>query len=206
MTGMPLSENRPVLILAHGAGAPMDSPFMATIADLIEGNGIRVKRFEFNYMATRRTTGRKPPPPRAERLMAEFQRVIYKERGRTIFIGGKSLGGRVASMIAQDNHAAGHIKGLVCLGFPFHPPGRPETLRTAHLREMTCPALIVQGENDPFGKRVEVESYGLPTAITVNWINEANHDLITPKRAGATQNAAWREVARHVHSFVSLNA
>ena len=80
-------------------------------------------------------------------------------RGPPVLIGGKSMGGRVASLVADDLYAAGRIAGLVCLGYPFHPPNKPEQLRTAHLERLACPALIVQGERDPFGGRAEVEGY-----------------------------------------------
>ncbi len=195
-------DDRAVLILAHGAGAPMDSPFMAEMAGLLEGYGVAVKRFEFDYMAARRTTGRKAPPPRAEKLLAEYQQVIDGETASRIIIGGKSLGGRVASMIAQHNFEAGRVRGLVCLGYPFHPPGKPERLRTAHLAEMTCPALIVQGENDPFGTRTEVAGYDLAGSIAFAWIEQGNHDLVPPKRTGITADAARARVAQHVYSFI----
>jgi hypothetical protein len=94
-----------------------------------------------------------------------------------LFIGGKSLGGRVASLAADELYSAGHNDGLVCLGYPFHPPDKPGNLRTAHLEELRCPTLIVQGERDPFGSRAEVESYRLSPAIQFAWAGDGDHDL-----------------------------
>ena len=97
--------------------------------------------------------------------------------GAPLIIGGKSMGGRVASMVADELYAAGRIAGLACLGYPFHPPKKPEQLRTAHLVALACPALIVQGERDPFGGRAEVEGYRLSPAIRFHWAGDGDHDL-----------------------------
>ncbi|WP_230978800.1 alpha/beta family hydrolase [Ollibium composti] len=173
------------LLLAHGAGAPMDSDWMNTMAAKLAGQGIRVARFEFAYMAARRT-GQRKPPPRAEKLLDEYRAVVdaLAPQGR-LLIGGKSLGGRVASMVADDLHRAGKIAGLVCLGYPFHPPGSPEKLRTAHLETLRCPALICQGTRDPFGTREEVAGYDLSAAIALHWF-EGDHDLKPRKADGVT--------------------
>jgi uncharacterized protein len=99
-----------------------------------------------------------------------------KAKGRLI-IGGKSMGGRVASMIADDLYAAGRIAGLLCLGYPFHPPEKPTQLRTAHLADLKTPTLIVQGTRDPFGTRDEVAAYNLSQAIALLWLEDGDHDL-----------------------------
>ena len=96
--------------------------------------------------------------------------------GRLV-IGGKSMGGRVASMVADELHAAGAVAGLLCLGYPFHPPGRPEQLRTAHLERLATPALICQGTRDPFGTREEVAGYALSARIEILWLEDGDHDL-----------------------------
>ena len=149
-------EAAPTLLLAHGAGAPMDSSFMEEIARLLAERGARTLRFEFAYMATRRREGSKRPPDRMPKLEFAFRDAYAEAQGLTVgqplFVGGKSMGGRVASHIVDDLEAA----GLICLGYPFHPPGRPEKLRTEHLPGIQASALIVQGERDPFGKREEV--------------------------------------------------
>ena len=166
------------VLLAHGAGAPMDSAAMTAAARALAAEGLRVARFEFGYMAGRRQGVRKAPP-RAEAVMPEYRAAVAAlgAPGRLV-IGGKSMGGRVASMVADGLGVA----GLLCLGYPFHPPGRPEQLRTKHLEGLATPALIVQGTRDPFGTKAEVEGYRLSPAIRVLWLEDGDHDL-RPRRA-----------------------
>ena len=171
-------EAAPVtVLLAHGAGAPMDSAAMTAAARALAAAGLRVARFEFGYMAARRS-GTRRPPPRAETVMPEY-RAAVAALGATgpLVIGGKSMGGRVASMVADELHAAGAVAGLLCLGYPFHPPGRPEQLRTAHLERLATPALICQGTRDPFGTREEVAGYPLSARIEILWLEDGDHDL-----------------------------
>jgi predicted alpha/beta-hydrolase family hydrolase len=170
------------VLLAHGAGAPMDSAAMTAAAKALTAEGLRVARFEFGYMASRRT-GERRPPPKAETVMSEYVEAIdaLMSKGRLI-IGGKSMGGRVASMIADEMHAADKIAGLVCLGYPFHPMGKPTQLRTAHLEKLKCPALIVQGTRDIMGTRDEVTGYKLSKAIEILWLEDGDHDL-KPRKA-----------------------
>lgn len=171
------TEAKVTVLLAHGAGAPMDSASMTSAAKALAAEGLRVARFEFGYMAARRT-GERKPPPKAESVMPEYVAAIEAlgAKGKLI-IGGKSMGGRVASMIADEMHAAGRIAGLLCLGYPFHPMGKPAQLRTAHLAGMTCPALIVQGTRDIMGSREEVAGYTLSPAIEILWLEDGDHDL-----------------------------
>jgi uncharacterized protein len=170
------------ILLAHGAGGPMDSPAMTAAAKALTEAGFRVARFEFDYMARRRSAGRKPPP-RAEKLCPEYLAAIATLGAKgPLIIGGKSMGGRVASMIADDLHAAGGVAGLLCLGYPFHPIGKPDQLRTAHLAKLKTPALIVQGTRDPFGTRQEVATYTLSKTIEMLWLEDGDHDLKPRKR------------------------
>ena len=174
----------------------MDSEFMETIARLLAGHGLRVIRFEFPYMAERRATGSKKPPPKAESMMGFMMDFVAGSSPlRNVLIGGKSMGGRIASLIADDLHAEGRVGGLVCLGYPFHPPGKPERLRTAHLEALKCPALICQGERDPFGTREEVEAYKLSPGIRVEWLTDGNHDLSPRKASGFTKEQNWKQAA-----------
>ena len=136
------------VLLAHGAGAPMDSASMNATAKALAAAGLRVARFEFGYMAARRTGTRKPPP-RAETVMPEYIAAVEDLGAKTpLIIGGKSMGGRVASMVADELHAAGKIAGLLCLGYPFHPPAKPQQLRTKHLVGLKTPTLICVGTKD----------------------------------------------------------
>ncbi|MBY3182884.1 MULTISPECIES: alpha/beta family hydrolase [Rhizobium] len=171
-------DARFTILLAHGAGAPMDSASMTAAAIALAGVGFRVARFEFAYMAARRTSEGRKPPPRAETLNPEYEAAI-EEIGASgpLIIGGKSMGGRVASMIADDLHRQGKIAGLLCLGYPFHPPGQPEKLRTGHLTGLTTPALICQGTRDEFGTRDEVPGYDLSDRIEILWLEDGDHDL-----------------------------
>jgi len=191
------------ILLAHGAGGPMDSASMNAAARTLAESDFRVARFEFAYMAGRRSTGLKKPPPRAETLKGEYLAVI-DELGAagTLVIGGKSMGGRVASMIADDLYAAGKIAGLLCLGYPFHPPGKPEDLRTAHLTELKTPTLICQGTRDQFGAREEVSQYVLSETIEILWLEDGDHDL-KPRKAvsGFTAADHLRTVAGTVRAW-----
>lgn len=165
------------LLLAHGSGAPMDSPAM-NAADALASEGLRVARFEFSYMAARRTEGSRRPPPRAETLNPEFRAAVADLAATgPLVIGGKSMGGRVASMVADGLLAEGRIAGLLCLGYPFHPPEKPAQLRTAHLMALATPTLICQGTRDPFGTKDEVPGYGLPERIRFLWLEDGDHDL-----------------------------
>lgn len=186
----------PGLLLAHGAGAAMDSRWMDDMAARLAARGIRVLRFEFAYMAARRE-GRRPPVPRADRVLDEY-RAAWEEAGRPPLIGGKSYGGRVASMVA-DSLA---VSGLVCLGYPFHPPGRPDRLRTAHLEHLTTPTLVCQGERDPMGARDEVAGYALALAIDVAWAPDGDHDL-RPRKAvsGRTLGENLDDAAAAIAAF-----
>jgi predicted alpha/beta-hydrolase family hydrolase len=170
----------PTLVLAHGAGAAMDSPGMTEVAARIAARDVRVVRFEFAYMASRRIGVRKPPP-RADTLLDEY-RAVLAEVGGSPVIGGRSMGGRVASMVAAADVAAGTVAGLACLSYPWHPPARPDQPRVAHLFDLQVPTLIVQGTRDPFGSPDEVAGYELPPAIELLWLEDGDHDL-RPRKA-----------------------
>ncbi len=193
------------VLLAHGAGAPMDSAALTAVAQALVAAGLRVARFEFAYMASRRTAAGKKPPPRAESVIPEYLAAV-EDLGATdrLIIGGKSMGGRVASMIADELYAAGKIAGLLCLGYPFHPLGKPGQLRTKHLEQLRCPALIVQGTRDPMGSREEVAGYALSPAIRILWLEDGDHDL-KPRKAvsGFTAADHMRTMAAAVKDFAA---
>jgi uncharacterized protein len=184
----------------------MDSPFMNAFADLMTARGVGVVRFEFAYMAARRSGGTRRPPPKADRLIDEYVAAVRAcSATGPLVIGGKSMGGRVASMIADDLFARTRIAGLVCLGYPFHPPRKQSVPRTAHLADLVCPTLIVQGEADPLGTRAEVEGYRLSPNIQLHWMAAADHDLV-PKVGNGRRKAdvrarAWAEAADAIEAF-----
>lgn len=193
---------RTTILLAHGAGAPMDSASMTAVATALAGAGFRVARFEFGYMAARRG-GQRKPPPRAETLIPEY-RAAVDALGATgpLIIGGKSMGGRVASMAADELHAAGRIAGLLCLGYPFHPPAKPTQLRTAHLADLKTPTLICQGTRDEFGTRDEVAGYALSDRIELLWLEDGDHDLKPRKSvSGFTAADHLRTIATTVSAW-----
>jgi predicted alpha/beta-hydrolase family hydrolase len=190
-------------LCAHGAGAGMETPFLKAVAELLAERGVATYRFEFAYMAARRQGARKPPP-KAERLMDEYRAAVAAvPAGVPLIIGGKSMGGRVASMVADELYAAKRIAGLACLGYPFHPPKKPQQLRTAHLTALACPALIVQGERDPFGGRAEVEAYGLSPAIRFHWAADGDHDLGPRGGSGFTRKGNLAAAADAVAAFAT---
>ena len=165
------------ILLAHGAGAPMESPSLTATARALADAGFRVARFEFAYMAGRREGVRKPPP-RAEKLNPEYVTAVDALGAKgPLITGGKSMGGRVASMVADELFASGRICGLLCLGYPFHPPAKPEQGRIKHLVDLKTPTLVVQGTRDPFGTKVEVSTYSLSPTIEILWLEDGDHDL-----------------------------
>ena len=195
----PQGKDRATVVLAHGAGAPMDHPSLTAVAEALAANGLRVVRFEFPYMQRRRTHGarRGPDPPAV--LLDTWRAVIEKLGGGAgLVIGGKSMGGRIASMVADQARA----RGLVCLGYPFHPPGKPKQLRTAHLAGLRTPALIVQGERDSFGSREEVEGYTLSKSIRIEWIPGADHSLKSPKKSGRTEKQNLAQAVSALTAFI----
>ncbi len=172
------------VVLAHGAGAMMDTPFMDTIATGLAKREMQVSRFEFPYMAKRRMDGKRRGPDPQKVLVATWLEVIDTfSSGLSLFIGGKSMGGRMASMVAE----APGVTGVICLGYPFHPPGKPDRLRTEHLETMTRPTLIVQGERDTFGRREEVLTYSLDEAVQITWIPDGDHSFKPRKKSGHTE-------------------
>lgn len=186
-------------VLAHGAGSPMDSPTMEAIATGVAAAGIRVFRFEFPYMRQRRSGGRRRPPDRQDALLETWHEVIDALGGaESLVIGGRSMGGRMASLIAD---AVGAL-GLVCLGYPFHPPGKPERLRTEHLAGLRTPTLIVQGERDAFGSTAEVGGYALSDAIRVHWLADGDHSFVPRKKSGHTAAGHLAEAAAVTAEFI----
>lgn len=178
----------------------MDSPFMDQISELLCTRGVSVWRFEFPYMQERRRTGSKRPPNRLPDLIECWREALDQVPiTAPLFIGGKSMGGRIASLIAND----APIQGLICLSYPFHPAGKPEKLRIEHLHELTRPTLIVQGERDTLGNREEVPGYKLPGNIAVTWLTDGDHSFKPRKKSGATLEENMLTAAEAIDRFVS---
>ena len=191
------------VVLAHGAGAPMDSPFLAAIASGLAERGWRVVRFEFPYMARQRLTGRKSAPDALPKLLESFRAEAALAAGTgagPLFIGGKSLGGRVASLLVDELAAAG-VRGCLCLGYPFHPPGKPLQTRTQHLAALATPTLILQGERDPFGRREEVETYPLSPRVRLEWIPRGDHGFKPTRASGRSEADNWALAVERADRF-----
>lgn len=196
---------RATIILAHGAGAPMDTPFMNAIARGLAAADIRVARFEFSYMAKRRDDGKRRGPDRMPVLLARWSEILG-DIGKTntpLFIGGKSMGGRSAAALAAIPEHQSGIHGVVCLGYPFHPPGKPEATRLEPLRAAARPTLILQGERDPFGKPEEIAGYELPDPVAIRWIPDGDHSFVPRKRSGHTETANLELAVKAISDFVA---
>lgn len=187
--------------LAHGAGAPMDSPFMDIVAGGLGAAGLKVVRFEFPYMARRRAEGRRRPPDAPAALHRAWSEVIAAcAPAERLVVGGKSMGGRIASEVAAE--APESVAGIACLGYPFHPPGRPERTRTAHLADLAVPMLIVQGERDVFGAPDDVAGYALSPSLRFDWLPDGDHSFKPRKRSGHTEDDNIGRAVAAVVDFV----
>jgi uncharacterized protein len=185
---------------AHGAGGAMDTPFMTTVARALGGRGIRVVRFEFPYMAARRTGGKRGAPDRQPVLLATWREVVETLGNRErLFIGGKSMGGRIATMVADELS----VRGLVCFGYPFHPPGQPAKVRIAHLETLVTPMLVLQGERDPFGNREDVATYPLSPSIRIEWLPDGDHSLKPRASSGATEKENLARAVAEAEGFMA---
>ncbi len=183
---------------AHGAGAPMDHAFMTHVAEGIAAAGFRVARFEFPYMATRRKDGRKRPPDRHQILCDTIDAVAAELGTKTLVLGGKSMGGRISSERAD---ALG-VRGLICLGFPFHAPGKPVGTRADALKAIKTPTLILQGARDAFGSAVEIPDYDLPKKVRVHFLEDGDHSLKPRKASGRTEEQNLNEAVAEAVKFL----
>jgi predicted alpha/beta-hydrolase family hydrolase len=184
--------------LAHGAGEGMHSPFLSFFAKGLAGSGYRVVRFEFPYMTSFRQTGKRKPPDRENVLRETWHQVVEQLGRKQLVIGGRSMGGRIASLIAAE----ASVPGLICLGYPFHPIGQPEKLRVEHLRTINTPTLIVQGDRDPFGSWEEVIHYHLPAAIQIEWVMDGHHSFMPRRKSGRTTEQNWQAALDALEAFV----
>lgn len=179
----PKSEKIATYIFAHGAGAPMDSEWMEQVSFKLCELGIKVIRFEFPYMQERRESGKKRPPNTQKVLLGTWREVFALLKAeKNIFIGGKSMGGRMASQIVDELNP----KGLICLGFPFHAPGKEPKDRIEHLKKIKVPTLICQGTRDSMGTKDDITTYKLSKKIKFHWLEDGDHGLKPRKASGLT--------------------
>ena len=170
-------------LLAHGAGAPMDSDWMNQLTECLVEQGISVHRFEFPYMNKRRTEGVKKPPDRGPILEKHFLDVISQFKKKPLFIGGKSMGGRMASVIANECD----VEGVIVFGYPFHAPGKPiNEKRLEAFLELKKPCLVLQGERDAMGSQEELKAIKFPRKIKFVYLKDGDHSLKPRKKSGFT--------------------
>jgi predicted alpha/beta-hydrolase family hydrolase len=206
MTGP--AERRTHFIFAHGAGAGMTSPFLTHITQLLNKGGATVHRFEFGYMAARSAGGGRRPAPRAETMVDEYLAAIAQCRaliapGARLFIGGKSMGGRIACLASTGAGGIG-ISGVAVLGFPLVPPGKPNASRAHVIEKLTLPTLIVQGSRDPFGGAEAFADVRMPAHVRLHWIADGDHDLKLRKASGRTHDEALQDAAQALLRFFSV--
>jgi predicted alpha/beta-hydrolase family hydrolase len=200
LTVYPAASPAAAFVLAHGAGAGQASPFMTRFARGITDRGITAATFDFPYMAARR----KAPDP-GPVLEACWRSAIERARLEfgtlTLFIGGKSMGGRIASQVAAQT--ATGISGLVFLGYPLHPPGRPNQRRDAHLPLIMVPMLFVQGTRDTFGTADEIRAL-LPKLqrASIYEVSGGDHSLKVPARSPVKQDDVLTKVMDEVSRWM----
>ncbi len=186
------------IILAHGAGAGMDSSFMKDMAEALAAASLRVVRFEFPYMreAGKSRSWSRPDPPK---VLEETWVSVIAQVGRAedLVIGGKSMGGRIASMVADRVGA----RVLVCLGYPFHPTGRPGSLRVVHLSKLATRTLVIQGTRDTLGSREEIAAYVLSPSIRVLFLEDGDHSFKPRKSSGRTYAQNFQEAVAEITAF-----
>jgi len=192
-----------LFIFAHGAGADKDSEWMLKVDGLLKEQGLDVIRFNFPYMVKRSEDGKRRPPDRQPKLIEAFRSQLAQlSRDQKIIVGGKSMGGRMASLLAIEEALEYEIAGVVCFGFPFHPPGKPDKYRGDHLANIETPTLILQGERDTFGTREEVEQYCLGENVTLGFIPDGDHSFKPRVRSGHTLDSNLVLTAQKVSKFV----
>ena len=197
-------EAKNILLLAHGAGAPMDSIFMNTISDGLNNNGIITFRFEFPYMEKRRS-GKNTFPDKLD-VLCDFYKKIYfnikkANPDKNIWLGGKSMGGRVSTLISRSLD----IKGVIVFGYPFHPINKLDKLRLESLQLSGPPILIIQGTRDKFGTITEVKKYKIHKNNTIFWIKDGDHSYNTLKKSGLSSKNAIVQAYNEASIFIKKN-
>ena len=204
----PAGPGSPLMVLAHGAGADQRHRFMVATARRLSDRGVSVVTFNFLYMERKRKA-----PDRAPILEATWTTVLDAVVGRlnpkeAIVIGGKSMGGRIASQVAAstpDSEAWRRVGGLVLLGYPLHPPGQPQKPRVAHLPAIEVPILLVQGTRDTFGAREEIEPVfgALKTRVDYEFVEGGDHSFAVPKSSGHSEADILDRIADRVATWIA---
>ena len=187
------------LLLAHGAGAAMDSEFMDKIAAGLVAGGLQVIRFEFPYMQKRREDGKRRPPDRQPKLLEHYNHLLDELDPLAVptFVAGKSMGGRMATMIVER----ADIASCFVYGYPFYATGKKDKPRTEHLTDLKTPVHIFQGTRDVMGNLETVTGYTLSDAVSLYWLEDGDHDLKPRKMSGLTQD---EHIANAVESTLRI--
>lgn len=187
------------ILLAHGAGAGMEHDFLAELSRLLAGPQIEVVRFNFPYMSRRALDGRRRPPDRQPVLLAHWREMVEAFAHPGLILAGKSMGGRMAAEICDEMNAA----GLVVLGYPFHPPAKPDSWRGEVLKQIKTPTLLLQGERDTFGTRAELTDFPFSPNLSVHWLTDGDHGFKPRKASGLGEQDNLREAAEQIRRFVA---
>jgi uncharacterized protein len=194
------------VLLAHGAGADMRAAALTSVADALADAKIPSLRFNFAYKtAGRRAPDRAPVLEAAVREAAAELAVRAKLPPERIVLGGRSMGGRIGSMVVADTSDPLPALGLVLLGYPLHPPGRPAQLRVEHFPRIRVPCLFVSGTRDAFGSPEELRKHvrKIKGKVAWHWIETAGHDFKPLKASGVSPAAALEAAAAAVVAFVT---
>ncbi|KZN13201.1 alpha/beta family hydrolase [Marinomonas sp. TW1] len=177
--------------LAHGAGAGHQSDFLTQLQQRLQSaSSILVSPMTFDYMSQQEATRKRRPPPQFKTLVAEYENRISSETA--CIVSGKSMGGRVATQLSKHEQ----VKAIVCYGFPFYPPRKPEKHRLLFLEGLEKPCLIIQGTRDPLGNLDWVSQQVLPSNVEIHWVDGADHDFKVLKKYNKTQNEVIEEIAQ----------
>ncbi|MGL4505437.1 MAG: alpha/beta fold hydrolase [Aeromonas sobria] len=192
------------ILLAHGAGAGMDHAFLAELSRLLAGPEIEVVRFNFPYMTKRAQDGKRRPPDRQPLLLEHWRQMVREFAHPRLFLAGKSMGGRMAAELYHDGGDAMNAAGLLILGYPFHPPAKPDRWRGDVLKQIKVPTLLLQGERDTFGSRAELAEFPFSPNVSVHWLTDGDHGFKPRKVSGVSEQENMQYAADTIKHFVAL--
>lgn len=192
------------ILLAHGAGAGMEHAFLAELSRLLAGPDIEVVRFNFPYMSKRALDGKRRPPDRQPVLLDHWREMVREFAHPRLFLAGNSMGGRMAAEISDEIYCEMNAAGLLILGYPFHPPARPDRWRGEVLKQIKTPTLLLQGERDTFGSRVELADFPFSSAVSVHWLTDGDHGFKPRKSSGLCEQDNLQQAASRIRQFVGV--
>lgn len=191
------------ILLAHGAGAGMEHEFLSRLSALLAGPDIEVVRFNFPYMSKRALDGKRRPPDRQPVLLAHWREMVRAFAHPGLFLAGKSMGGRMAAELYQDGEGEMNAAGLFILGYPFHPPAKPDSWRGEVLKQIKTPTLLLQGERDTFGNRAELADFPFSPAVSVHWLTDGDHGFKPRKASGVSEQENLQQVSDRIRAFIA---